>query len=57
MNYGWKTIGLHRIVAITKPENRDSIKLLEKLGLRFEKMIQMSPHAGESALFSIEKPA
>jgi len=57
MTYGWNTIGLQRIVAITSPENRDSIKLLEKLGLRFEKMIQMPGHAGETALFSAERPA
>lgn len=57
MNYGWNTIGLKRIVAITTLGNRDSIKLLEKLGLRFEKMIQMPGHVGESALFSAEKSA
>ena len=57
MNYGWNTIGLKRIVAITSPENRGSIKLLQKLGLRFEKMIQMPGHAGETALFSAERPA
>ena len=57
MNHGWNTIGLKRIVAITSPENRGSIKLLEKLGLRFEKMIQMPGHAGETALFSAERPA
>jgi len=57
MNYGWNTIGLKRIVAITTPKNHDSIKLLEKLGLRFEKMIQRPSHAGETALFSAEKPA
>ena len=55
MNYGWNTVGLNRIVAITAPKNHDSIKLLEKLGLRFEKMIQMPGHAGETALFSAEK--
>ena len=55
MNYGWNTVGLNRIVAITAPKNHDSIKLLEKLGLRFEKMIQMPGHPGETALFSAEK--
>ncbi|GJM34364.1 MAG: alanine acetyltransferase [Saprospiraceae bacterium] len=33
---------LERIVAITLPENERSIKLLEKVGLTFEKMIQLS---------------
>ena len=32
---------LQRIVAITVPENRRSVRLLEKLGMKFEKMIRM----------------
>ncbi|MCG8435966.1 MAG: GNAT family N-acetyltransferase [Gammaproteobacteria bacterium] len=42
MAYGEKTLGLNRIVAVTSSDNVLSIKLLEKLGLRFEKMIQFS---------------
>ena len=38
MHYGWTTLRLKRIVAITKPTNQASIALLEKLGLRFEKI-------------------
>jgi RimJ/RimL family protein N-acetyltransferase len=52
MNYGWNTIGLKRIVAIVAPENHESIKLLEKIGLRFEEFILMPGHARKSALFS-----
>jgi [ribosomal protein S5]-alanine N-acetyltransferase len=57
MNYGWSIIGLKRVVAIITPENRESIRLLDKIGLRFEKTIQMPGHPGESALFSAENPA
>jgi RimJ/RimL family protein N-acetyltransferase len=39
--YGKSAIGLKRIVAITSPANQSSIKLLEKLGLRFEEMVSM----------------
>ena len=56
LNYGWTTLRLDRIVAITKPHNQASIALLEKLGLRFEKMIQLSDHGGENKLFAISKP-
>jgi [ribosomal protein S5]-alanine N-acetyltransferase len=38
-NYGKKTLGLKRIVAIVNQDNKLSIKLLEKLGFYFEKMI------------------
>jgi ribosomal-protein-alanine N-acetyltransferase len=56
LDYGWNTLRLDRIVAITKPHNQASVTLLEKLGLRFEKMIQLSDHGGENKLFAISKP-
>ncbi len=52
MNYGWTTLRLKRIVAITKPTNQASIALLEKLGLRFEKIVTQPDHAGENKLFA-----
>jgi [ribosomal protein S5]-alanine N-acetyltransferase len=56
LQYGWTTLRVERIVAITKPHNQASIALLEKLGLRFEKMIQLSDHGGENKLFAVSKP-
>ena len=40
--YARDVIGLKRLVAITDPENQGSIRVLEKIGLRFEKMIRLS---------------
>jgi RimJ/RimL family protein N-acetyltransferase len=54
MDYGWNKVGLNRIVAITTPENLASAKLLEKIGLRFERMIQLPGHEGESKLFAAD---
>ena len=45
--------GLKRIVAITSPDNVGSIKVLEKVGLTFEKMIQMTDDPREVRLFGI----
>ncbi|WP_242270519.1 GNAT family N-acetyltransferase [Bacillus cereus group sp. BfR-BA-01310] len=42
MEYGKNELGLKRIVAITSIDNADSGKLLEKVGLRFEKIISGS---------------
>ncbi|KFN03668.1 N-acetyltransferase [Bacillus clarus] len=42
MEYGQSKLGLKRIVAITSIDNHDSGKLLEKVGLRFEKIISGS---------------
>lgn len=52
--HGRKTFGLKRIVAITAPDNTGSIRLLEKLGFRFEKMIRFAPDQPESKLFAAE---
>lgn len=52
MEYGRATLGLRRIVAITAPDNHASIKLLEKLGMRFEKMITLNEDGPESKLFA-----
>jgi [ribosomal protein S5]-alanine N-acetyltransferase len=56
LNYGWQTLRLERIVAITKPTNQASIALLEKIGLHFEKMVQLSNHGGENKLFAASVP-
>jgi [ribosomal protein S5]-alanine N-acetyltransferase len=51
ISYGMHVLKLPRIVAITAPDNIASINLLEKLGLRFEKMVHLPGHDGESRLF------
>jgi RimJ/RimL family protein N-acetyltransferase len=40
--YGREILELDRIVAITSPDNDASIRLLEKIGLRFEQNIQFA---------------
>jgi len=51
LSYGRKVLGLERIVAITSLDNDASIKLLEKLGLKFERLIKLSPDDSEVRLF------
>ena len=46
LQYGKETFGLKRIAAITAPDNQASGRLLEKLGLHFERVI-CSPSDGE----------
>ncbi len=45
-------LGLERIVAVVSPDNQASIRLLEKLGLRFERMVRLSEDEPEIKLFS-----
>ena len=50
LDHGRETLGLERVLAFTSLDNTASIRLLEKLGLRFEKIV---PFDGEEVrLFS-----
>jgi RimJ/RimL family protein N-acetyltransferase len=51
MTYGREVLGLRRIVAITSPDNDSSIRLLERIGLRFEGLIKLSEDQSEVRLF------
>lgn len=51
MTYGREVLGLRRIVAITSLDNDASIRLLEKIGLRFERLIKLSEDQSEVRLF------
>jgi RimJ/RimL family protein N-acetyltransferase len=50
------TLGLRRVVAIVNPDNQPSIRVLEKLGLGYERQIQLSPEGETLALYAIEWP-
>jgi RimJ/RimL family protein N-acetyltransferase len=52
--YAKDTIGLQRLVAIVDPANEGSIRVLEKIGLRYEKMIRLSADDIELKLFGVE---
>jgi RimJ/RimL family protein N-acetyltransferase len=49
--YAKDVIGLKRIVAITDPSNEGSIRVLDKIGLRFERMVRLSADDIELKLF------
>ena len=53
--HGQITIGLRRIVALTKPGNIRSSHLLAKLGLRFERTLPFPTAADDSHLFAWER--
>jgi len=46
--------GLKRLVAIVDPANTGSIRVLEKLGLTYEKMVRLSADDIELKLFGVE---
>lgn len=52
--YARNVVGLRRIVAITNPDNWGSIRVLEKLGMQFEKMVRLAQDDIELKLFSVD---
>jgi RimJ/RimL family protein N-acetyltransferase len=53
-DYGRDVVGLKRLVAITDRVNKGSIRVLEKTGLRFERMIAFHDGEPESRLFGLD---
>jgi RimJ/RimL family protein N-acetyltransferase len=51
LKYGHRKLHIDRIVAITTSENKQSIKLLNKIGLHFEKMINLPNDNKQLMLF------
>jgi RimJ/RimL family protein N-acetyltransferase len=54
LKYAKETLGLNRILGIVNPENSASIRVLEKLGLKFEGMIKMPQDNFEIKLFAAD---
>ena len=54
LEYGKTEFGLKRIVAITDPDNAGSIRVLQKIGMRFERMITVSEGTPEIQLLASE---
>jgi RimJ/RimL family protein N-acetyltransferase len=54
LDYGFEQLGMRVVLGITSPENHASIRLLEKLGLRYQKMFRVPPKNHDSMLFSVE---
>lgn len=53
LSYGHKNHGMTRIMAITSPDNASSVRVLERCGMKFERMLAMS-ETDEVKLFSLE---
>jgi RimJ/RimL family protein N-acetyltransferase len=49
-----RTLGLKRLVGVTDPANTGSIRVLEKIGFRFERMVNLSADDIDLKLFVID---
>jgi RimJ/RimL family protein N-acetyltransferase len=53
-DYARDVLRLKRMVAITLPENHDSICVLEKIGMRFEMIVRFAEDGEELKLFGCD---
>ena len=56
LQHGARQSGLKRIVAITAPGNADSIRLLESIGFRFERMLRLRDDPDELRVYACLLP-
>lgn len=54
MRHAREVLGLGRLYAVVNPDNAGSIRVLEKLGMRFERMFRFSGEEAEVKLFSAD---
>ncbi|NJM71656.1 MAG: GNAT family N-acetyltransferase [Scytonema sp. RU_4_4] len=52
LRYGFETLQFDRLVALAKPENLASLRVMEKIGMQFEKNIQL--YGVEWAFYTIK---
>ncbi|HEX8424602.1 MAG TPA: GNAT family N-acetyltransferase [Pyrinomonadaceae bacterium] len=52
MSYALGALGLSRVLAIVNADNAGSIKVLEKIGLKFDRPVRLSADAPEIMLFA-----
>ena len=52
LSYAGETLGLKRVAAVVNVDNHSSIRLLEKMGFEYERMVRLSSDAPEITLFA-----
>ncbi|WP_345225295.1 GNAT family N-acetyltransferase [Hymenobacter koreensis] len=55
VRYGFEQLQLPRVVGVTSPENVDSQRVLEKCGLRFQRMAHF--YGAEQRFYALDNPA
>jgi RimJ/RimL family protein N-acetyltransferase len=57
LQYAIRKLGLKRVIGVVSSGNAPSIRVLEKLGMRFERMHAMYPDEPEVCLYGIDLPS
>ena len=54
ISFAREALGLKRVAAVVNPDNYSSIRVLEKIGFQFERMVRLSDDASEIKLFAFD---
>lgn len=54
MAYASEKLGAKRVLAVVNPNNQSSIRLLDKMGFQYERMVRLAVDAPEIKLFAAE---
>ncbi len=52
--YARDVLGLKQLHAVVNPDNAGSIRVLEKLGMRFERMVRLAPDGPQVRLYAVD---
>lgn len=55
LTYGFETLKLTRIVAIAVPENKASLRVMEKVGMEFEKFAPYEPESEDAIWYCCDQ--
>lgn len=53
-SYAIDVVGLNRVAAVTNPDNDGSIRVLERIGLKYERMVKLEKDAQEIKLYAYD---
>lgn len=56
LEFGRRSLGLTKVVAIVNPDNEASKKVLTRVGFSFSRFVHMEPNAPEVALYELHQP-
>ena len=54
MSYAREKLSAKRVLAVVNPNNQSSIRLLDKMGFQYERMVRLAEDAPEIKLFAAE---
>jgi ribosomal-protein-alanine N-acetyltransferase len=55
LHYGFEKLGLTRVIAMAEPANKASIRIMEKVGMKFDQLAPYETGSGDVVWYSIDK--